>query len=712
MYGLLVSIEMASLLILALLGWMAGNLAYKLAHAPSGDRLRRQGRRLIVWTVATTLAAAAATGSVVAMAVAFDRLFWLGRVLLQAPLAAVPLLFVWLVSVPKLRRMLRDPGLQDAAAPIAPAFRRAAAEPGLATAYRASALGALTAFYYVLNAPVPFDLAEATIPLLVYAAAMAAIWFGHYLRGERAGRAAHAPGAFPRPPLWKRGLRGLAIAAAVVAAAAVPLTIGASTSPLPDRIDMTAGPMDDGKGNVAAAHDHGSGHAAHLAATADAAPAPVSVADLTGPDSEPDRRFTLTAQKKTVRLASGQTIEAWTYDGQIPGPELRVKEGEVVEVTLVNKDIDAGSTIHWHGLDVPNAEDGVAGVTQNAVMPGERHTYRFKAEQVGTFWYHTHQDSLEGVSKGLFGSLVVEPAHPDPDRAREKDITVMTHLWDDAGIAIGASDGVDRVRIAPGTPVRLRLINTDNWIRQTYRLVGSDFQVAAIDGTDLNEPGDLAGGTKLVLTTGGRYDVTFVMPDRPVFLGIGFAAGSRLGILMSPDGSGDIPDAPSGGSEFDPLHYGKPAKTPFGPDSAFDREFTMVLDNKLGFYDGKFEMLYTLNGEVFPNTPAFMVREGDLVKTTIVNRGMVDHPMHLHGHHVLVLSRNGEPADGSPWWSDTLDVLPGDTYEIAFRADNPGVWMDHCHNLTHAVVGMTMHLMYEGVTTPYEAGRSTGNHPE
>jgi FtsP/CotA-like multicopper oxidase with cupredoxin domain len=106
------------------------------------------------------------------------------------------------------------------------------------------------------------------------------------------------------------------------------------------------------------------------------------------------------------------------------------------------------------------------------------------------------------------------------------------------------------------------------------------------------------------------------------------------------------------------------------------------------------------------------VREGDLVKTTFVNRSFMDHPMHLHGHHVLVLSRNGERVSGSPWWSDTLNVAPGESYEVAFRADNPGIWMDHCHNLDHAAEGMTMHLGYEGVTTPFEAGRATGNRPE
>ena len=97
---------------------------------------------------------------------------------------------------------------------------------------------------------------------------------------------------------------------------------------------------------------------------------------------------------------------------------LRATEGDLVEVTLVNDDVADGATLHWHGVDVPNAADGVAGVTQDAVMPGEEFVYRFVADQVGTFWYHSHQVSHEQVQRGLFGALVIEPADAGADRSR------------------------------------------------------------------------------------------------------------------------------------------------------------------------------------------------------------------------------------------------------------------------------------------------------
>ena len=147
-----------------------------------------------------------------------------------------------------------------------------------------------------------------------------------------------------------------------------------------------------------------------------------SVASLHGPrDGEPDASYTLTARRATIELASGRRVDALTFDGRSPGPELRVRQGDLVEVTLENDDIEQGVTIHWHGIDVPNAEDGVAGVTQDAVLPGERYVYRFRAEQVGTFWYHTHQASSKEVRRGLFGAIVIEPAAPGAVRPRPRD---------------------------------------------------------------------------------------------------------------------------------------------------------------------------------------------------------------------------------------------------------------------------------------------------
>ncbi len=216
------------------------------------------------------------------------------------------------------------------------------------------------------------------------------------------------------------------------------------------------------------------------------------------------------ARSADVRLPSGRTIRALTFNGTSPGPELRVRQGDLVEVELANADVEEGVTIHWHGVDVPNAEDGVAGVTQDAVLPGERYIYRFRAEQVGTFWYHTHQVSSKEVRRGLFGVLVIEPSRETASSGL--DLVVAVHTFDGVP-TINGSDELERRKVEPGTPVRLRLVNTDSFGQQVT-VTGSPFRVVAIDGTDLNGPTPIEEQT-LALAGGGRIDVSFPMPTSP-----------------------------------------------------------------------------------------------------------------------------------------------------------------------------------------------------
>jgi FtsP/CotA-like multicopper oxidase with cupredoxin domain len=164
-------------------------------------------------------------------------------------------------------------------------------------------------------------------------------------------------------------------------------------------------------------------------------------------------------------------------------------------------------------------------------------------------------------------------------------------------------------------------------------------------------------------------------------------------------------------ADLDLLHYGTPAPLGFDPSKP-DRTFGLSIGRRPGFVDGRPGLWWSVNGHLFPDVPMFVVREGDVVRMHIENHSGDVHPMHLHGHHAVVLSRDGKPATGSPWWVDSLNVESGESYDIAFVADNPGIWMDHCHNLQHAAQGLVMHLMYAGVTEPYRVGWSSDNEPE
>ncbi|HMR50061.1 MAG TPA: multicopper oxidase family protein [Arachnia sp.] len=422
----------------------------------------------------------------------------------------------------------------------------------------------------------------------------------------------------------------------------------------------------------------------------------VSVTELRTPqDRPPDVAVTIEARQTTVTLPSGRVIETWSF-GELGGPVIEASVGELVEVTVRNRDIENGVTAHWHGYRVPNGEDGVAGVTQDAVLPGEEFVYRFVAAEPGTYWYHTHQISSEGVSKGLYGPLVVRPELPVADL----DAVFAVHTFG-GHLVLGASDDEQRMQASPGDVVRLRLINTDQQ-PQVLELAGAPFRVVAVDGRDLNGP-ELVEGQAVRIPAGGRYDLEYTQPSSAVALR---AAASRTATVVLGDG---VAPPATFARILDLLAYGRSSDP--GPTD-FDVEAELVLDQLPRLFDGGLTYAYTIGGKVYPHVPPTEVDEGDLVRLTVVNRSFETHPMHPHGHVVRVLSVNGAAPTGSPLVLDTFDVAPGEVWVVALTADNPGVWMDHCHNLEHAALGMVTHLVYRGVISPFEHGGEAGNQPE
>jgi FtsP/CotA-like multicopper oxidase with cupredoxin domain len=460
---------------------------------------------------------------------------------------------------------------------------------------------------------------------------------------------------------------------AVVAALAVlgPLGYFWLTSLVPSTYDMTTmGRPDSGGGPDA--HRHGG----------------LSVADLKGPSGRADVAVTLTARTEN----GGYTLNHTT-----PGPEIRVRQGQLLEVTLVNESVTDGVTLHWHGVDVPNAEDGVAGVTQDAVMPRQSHVYRFVAADAGTYWYHSHQVSDDEVRRGMFGALVVLPAAP---LAAAVDTVVAVHTYHGRRTVNGHA-GTSPLAAKPGELVRARLINTDAGPIRAW-VAGVDYRVVAVDGRDVHAPTPV-GNAAVLVTAGGRVDVEFTVPASGVAR-VDVGAGTALV-------AGGAPASAEPRPTVDLLTYGSPAPLGFDPAKA-NRHFEYRVGRRIGFLDGKPGMWWTVNGHFWPDVPMYMVTTGDVVQMTISNTSGEVHPMHLHGHHAVVLSRNGVQATGSPWWMDSLDVGDDETYVVAFVADNPGIWVDHCHNLKHAAEGLLAHLAYTDVGTPYRVGGKVGNQPE
>ena len=447
---------------------------------------------------------------------------------------------------------------------------------------------------------------------------------------------------------------------------------------------MGMGYIDYGGGPVAA-HGHGS--------TAR------SVSDLVVDSTrKADVRVDLVAEQQNLSIG-GRPVPGYTLNGTSPGPTITARQGQLVEVHLRNASVKAGLTLHWHGYDVPAAMDGVAGVTQNEVPIGGEFTYRFVAKQVGTYWYHSHQVSHEQVIGGLFGTLLVLPK---TDVSEAVDVVAAAHTYGGMKTINGAAGDL-KVPAKPGQQVRVRVINTDNGPIETW--VDTPFRLVAIDGYAITGPTDVTDRS-VTVTAGGRADLGITMPSDGRAVRVQVSKGTAV-IL----GAGDLPAPPQPANALDLLSYGSPTALSFDPAKA-DRRFDYSIGRRPGFVRGRPGLWWSINGHLYPDVPMYVVGEGDIVIMRLDNHSGEVHPMHLHGHHAVVLSRNGIPATGSPWWIDSLNVLDGETYEIAFVANNPGIWLDHCHHLKHAADGMVAHLMYEGISTPYQIGGTPDNQPE
>jgi len=445
-----------------------------------------------------------------------------------------------------------------------------------------------------------------------------------------------------------------------------------------------------------------------------------SVTSLVAPQKAASvKHFTLVAQPAHLTLGSTFQTDAWTFNGTSPGPTLRVEQGDLVVVTLVNH-LSFGVTIHWHGIDVPNADDGVAGVTQNAVEPGQSFVYRFFANDPGTYWYHSHQFSEAETDGGLYGMIIVDPLkstfHADVD------YSVALHEWNGSNnqsvLALNNTVGVLNKAARPGQWVRLRIVNTSSTTSgnpQLVTLVGAPFKVIALDGHDLNGPQWL-NETPLPLGAAQRYDLLFQMPSTD---SVTLLTGDDSDPQHYQDapalvlGQGALPAVLPGVKPwFDLTKYGQPAHSAITPQSHFDQTYNLTLDNQVGSSLGRMGMTYTINGKVFPATGMLMVKEGQIIKIHFDNQSDLYHPMHLHGHTFVVLARNGRVLTGSPVYLDTILIAPHTSYDIAFLANNPGLWMLHCHNLLHANWGMDMMVMYNNISTPYTVGKTSGNIPD
>ena len=429
--------------------------------------------------------------------------------------------------------------------------------------------------------------------------------------------------------------------------------------------------------------------------------------------------------------------QTWAYGDTVPGREIRLRAGGVLRAAFTN-DLPEPTTVHWHGIALRNDMDGVPGVTQAPVAPGERFDYEFTAPDPGTYFFHPHVGPQ--LDRGLYAPLIVDDPDEPGDYDRELVLVlddwldgadpdaVLAGLRESGGMDMGSGDtgmdmgdgmdmgenmgpsglGMDVGDVdyptyvingrTPGDPftfdarrgerIRLRIINAGS--DHPFRLAvgGHRLTVTHSDGF----PVEPATGDALLLGMGERYDVILTLDaDGPVPVVAVPEGGTNGALAVIRTGTGAPPASDVRPAELDGrlLTAGalRAAAAVVLPSRTPDRTLDFRLAGDMASYR------WTLNGRPFDEGQLrdahYQLREGERVRLRFENRSPMFHPMHLHGHTFQVQQEGGPGAR-----KDTAIVRPMETVTADFDADNPGQWALLCHNIYHAEAGMMTVLSY------------------
>lgn len=419
-------------------------------------------------------------------------------------------------------------------------------------------------------------------------------------------------------------------------------------------------------------------------------------------------------------MPNQQDTAVWAYNNSLPGPVLRLKQNDRLRAVLKNS-LKQDTTIHWHGIRLPNAMDGVPGLTQKPVKPGESFTYDFACQDAGTFWYHPHAGNPEQVGRGLYGLLIVDEPNPPPvdrdvawvlsDLRLDKDAQItpdfnsffdLTHAGRLGNVALNNGKLVQPFAVTAGERIRLRLVNTANARIFDLRFADHAPWIVALDGHPLDAPLQLGPQDRVTLGPGMRADLVVDLTGKP---------GTRYNVFdrdfqgrehrLTDFAYNDAP-AKASAAKDPPKLAANPVTE---PDLQKAERLPLLLGGGMGVpyelkVDGgpvldmrqawdKHRMAWSLNGEAMQDhsghhghAPLFSLRRGRSYLIEASNDTSWPHPIHLHGHVFRVLTQPGRP------WRDTVLLQPGEKAQLALVADNPGHWMLHCHILEHQAAGM------------------------
>jgi FtsP/CotA-like multicopper oxidase with cupredoxin domain len=404
-------------------------------------------------------------------------------------------------------------------------------------------------------------------------------------------------------------------------------------------------------------------------------------------------------------------------------PVLRVQRGQPVELTLENRLRDEHTTIHWHGLRIPNAMDGVPYITQPPVEPGERFTYHFAPPDAGTFFFHPHCNTVEQLGRGLAGVLVVDGDAPRPFDA---DLTLAYKEWalaDDGTLGpfltlrgamkdgtfgslatVNGEPVTDAQRptyeVPAGADVRLRVLNLDNTRLLGLGVRGADAWMIATDGMPL-APRELdnwymgpAMRADLAMRTpdaeGAVIEVLNQRAAKPVTLARLKVVGAplRRGSAEPPALDGPfVPEPALEGAPTVPMVFATAPGRSAPPPELANLPFADSLCLTPQTFWAINQQTWPEQGHAHPPAPLAVLQRGRSYVLQLENTSKQFHPIHLHGHSFKVLSSSEDP-DLPVHWADTTLLAPGERRRVALVADNPGDWMFHCHIIEHQETGM------------------------
>ncbi|AJT67529.1 multicopper oxidase family protein [Streptomyces chattanoogensis] len=452
------------------------------------------------------------------------------------------------------------------------------------------------------------------------------------------------------------------------------------------------------------------------------------------------RQFRVTATSSMLDLG-GVTVGTWSYGGELPGKEVRVTAGDTLQLTLDNH-LPKSTTVHWHGLTLRNDMDGVPAVTQRPIQPGGSFTYKFATTHPGTYWMHPHIGVQ--IDRGLYAPVIVDDPR-EPLRYDHEWIVmiddwldgvdgstpdaVLNELNHDRGSSSGHSmerrdgDGDDghttrigpsRVlvgarsrllggtagmvdypyhlingctpenprifRAKPGDRIRIRFINASGETGYRVALGDHTMTVTHTDG----HPVEHAETDALLLGMSERYDVLVTAKDG-VFPLTALAEGkNRTAMAVLRTSGGEAPGPGTRPKELDGTLLTAYEMKAEESDRAARRDVDRTIEVNLTGNMRKFN--WAINGKPYTPSQRYPIAGGERVRLAIHNRTKMWHPVHLHGHTFAL-------PDGGPL-KDTTIVLPHTSVNVDFDADNPGLWMLHCHNIYHSDSGMMTILGY------------------